>query len=619
MTSGNAQTALSLSRIALGCKPDWLLAIGYGVLVMIFSVLTWAGGFNGLELASIDRQFGWLSSVATATVPEDVVVVGLDEVSLKEFNVPIAALHRQIGGFFEAMAEAKVRAVGLDVVLPELSYDGVQPGLDVALARGILALRAIAPLVLGQTASANGRLRAIHPLYANLTGPDGLGSVLVAKDSDGIVRRFDEHIGVDDMLVPSLPGQLVRRLGANVTSGLIPLFRVNPMRYVPLRDVLSWHASGDVKHLRQIFEGKVVLFGSVLDFDDLHLVALPLSVGDSGGVTHGVFILAAQVRSLLSGDLIREMPLLASFALTLTCTATWWLRPSRSVWLAAPLLLIGVGAMSMQLLVSGWIVPAATWGIAMLVGMTARLSLVSWQAATQRRRMRLAFGGLVSPGVLEEILSGRLHPQLGGERRHVCVLFSDIRSFTALSEHLPPEVVSELLNRYFERMVSCVHRHGGTLDKFIGDGLMAFFGAPNEVPNPSADAFYAASDMLIELEVLNREQRNQNAPVLAIGIGLHYGPAFLGYVGSKDRYDYSAIGDTVNSSARLEGLAKGLGYPIILSDTVRALLPEVTGFTCLGKQAVKGRAEINVFGWKPLAASLSEEVDEGVKNGKIAI
>lgn len=575
------------------------LAVGWTVLVALFAVVLRMGGLDRLELSALDQQFQWLSTLPQEPIDDDVVVVGLDEAGLQEFAVPVAILHRQVGGFFEAMALARAHAVAIDVVLPSFSYDSFQPGLDAALARGMLSLRPVAPLVLGQTATADGRLRPLHPLFTNLAGPQGLGSVLVVKDLDGQVRRFDERIGVDGQAVASLPGQVARSLQVPVRFGVMPLFLSKPAKYVPLQDVLAWKARGDVDKLTKAFGGKVVLLGSMLDFDDLHPVTVPLEVSDSGGVTHGVFLLAAQVRGLMRDNLIRELPAGAGLALALLCTLTWWIRPSKWVWGVGLMVMAGVVVVSLQLLQAGWLTPLITIELALFAGLSGRLAMVSWQAASERRRLRLAFDGLVSPGVLKEILSGRLHPQLAGERRQVCVLFSDIRSFTTLSEHLAPEVVTELLNRYFERMVSCVHRHGGTVDKFIGDGIMAFFGAPREVGNPCVDAFNASADMLEDLEVLNIEQRDRNGPALAIGIGLHFGPAFLGYVGSKDRHEYSAIGDTVNSSARLEGLTKESGYPLIVSDTVLSLLPQVSGFTALGKQAVKGRAAIDIFGWKP--------------------
>jgi len=253
----------------------------------------------------------------------------------------------------------------------------------------------------------------------------------------------------------------------------------------------------------------------------------------------------------------------------------------------------------LKLLLAGWALPCASVVLAMAAGLGGRAVWVSLQNAAERRHLKSAFGGFVSPSVLEEILSGRLAASLNGERRMICVLFSDIRNFTTLSEKMAPEAVTEFLNRYFELMVGCIHQNGGTIDKFMGDGIMAFFGAPRDVDNPCEDAFRAATTMLIKLQELNGEWEKENHQKLSIGIGLNYGPAFLGYIGSKDRHEYSAIGDAVNLAARLEGLTKGSGYPIMVSSTVLDSLPQVTGFTDLGKQAVKGRSDAHVFGWKP--------------------
>ena len=211
--------------------------------------------------------------------------------------------------------------------------------------------------------------------------------------------------------------------------------------------------------------------------------------------------------------------------------------------------------------------------------------------------MRATFDGFVSPQVLQEILAGRLHPDLTGERRDVCVLFSDIRGFTTLSENMAPEAVTDLLNRYFERMARTIHACGGTLDKFIGDGIMAVFGAPKVSDTPCSDAFRAAREMIDEVQAFNREQHALGGPAIAIGIGLHHGPAFLGYIGSRERHEYSAIGNTVNTASRLESLTKDVGYPVVLSTEVAHRLPDQDAIENLGTHEVKGRAALEVFGW----------------------
>jgi adenylate cyclase len=564
--------------------------------VAIFSAFTIG---SAPELNWFDQQLKWLAQERQPFPQEDIVVVGIDDASLKSAGVPVATLHRQLGQFLGAMAQAKPQAVGLDLVLPEHSYDQLQPGLDAALARGILAMRNQAPLVVGRGANADGQLRPPHPLFANLLGTGGLGTIFVHRDKDGRVRRFDEQIGQDEQTIPTFSGQLARPLNIPVRAGLLPLQRGALLNYIPLQDVLQWESDKNLEQLQKTFGGKVVVLGSLLSHDDQHGVAVNPTRASSAATTHGVFIHAIQLRALMNDALLREIPPVWGILMAIILACTWLLRPGVSTWIGVATMVAGLLAASSYLLQAGWVIPAMTWSLALLGGLGSRTALAAWQSAAERRRLRKAFDGFVSPGVLKEILAGRLSPSLAGERRDVCVLFSDIRSFTTLSENLPPEVVSDLLNRYFERMASAIHRHGGTLDKFIGDGIMAFFGAPQPSNNAAGEAFRTAQDMLVELDQFNSEQDRRSAPRIAIGIGLHYGSAFIGYVGARARHEYSAIGDTVNTASRLEGLTKEAGYPVVMSSAVSAKLQD--GATCvsLGTLPVKGRAAVEAFGWKP--------------------
>ena len=552
-----------------------------------------------LDMRWLDQALVVLSADRQAMTNESVVVVGIDDDSLKQFGTPVAIMHRQIGGLLEAMAAAQASAVGLDVVLPGHSYDVIQQGLDAALARGMLALRNRAPLVIGLGANADGSPRLLHPLFASLVGADGVGAAFVHHDRNGYVRRFDERIGTKGEVVPTLVGQLARRLDVPVHNGLLPLHRGALFSYVPMQTVLAWQAAGDVDSLREHFAGRIVLVGSLLAHDDQHLLAvLPTSGGHAGSV-HGVFVHAVQIRALLNDALMVELPRWVALGIMLALTATWALMPGWRAWLMVIVLVALVQIGALTALKSGLVLPAASWSLALFGGLAMRTAVVAWQTATERRRLRLVFDGFVSPAVLKQILAGKLNPDLAGERREICVLFSDIRSFTSLSEHMPPEAVTDLLNRYFERMASAIHRRGGTLDKFIGDGLMAFFGAPMASANPCQDAFHTACDMLKELDDFNAEQQARGSPTVAIGIGLNFGNAFIGYVGSRDRHEYTAIGDTVNSASRLEGLTKETGFPIVLADNVLAHLSDDVQCTMLGALSVKGRAPIQAVGWKP--------------------
>ena len=148
------------------------------------------------------------------------------------------------------------------------------------------------------------------------------------------------------------------------------------------------------------------------------------------------------------------------------------------------------------------------------------------------------------------------------------MLFADIRGFTTLSEGLAPQAVIALLNRYFEQVNQAIHGAGGTISCFMGDGVMAIFGAPQSMEKPSVAAFAAARVMLEALQGLNAELQAEGRAPIAIGIGLHVGEAIVGHLGSQARHDYSAIGDAVNVASRIEGLTKELGHPVICSQAV---------------------------------------------------
>jgi class 3 adenylate cyclase len=166
---------------------------------------------------------------------------------------------------------------------------------------------------------------------------------------------------------------------------------------------------------------------------------------------------------------------------------------------------------------------------------------------------------------------------------------------------MPPEEVVAFLNEYFEEMVTAIHDAGGTLDKFIGDGIMAFFGAPNRLENPCDAALGAAQEMLVRMERYNDARLARGQDEVRMGIGLHYGEVVVGQVGSRTRREFTAVGDVVNTASRLEGLTKDQGLPVVVSDAVHRQLSEAARarvpFEPLGALPIRGRASLELWGW----------------------
>jgi len=184
------------------------------------------------------------------------------------------------------------------------------------------------------------------------------------------------------------------------------------------------------------------------------------------------------------------------------------------------------------------------------------------------RQIRAAFQHYVSPAVVNEILKKPDQLALGGEKRKMTVLFSDIRGFTTLSETIPPEKLTRLLNLYLTTMTDCVFEHAGMLDKYVGDELMALFGAPLKTEQHVLDACLTALDMIQKLDIVRHEWTKENVSNLNIGIGIHTGEMIVGNMGSKRIFDYTVIGDSVNLGSRLEGTNKVYGTHIIISEDV---------------------------------------------------
>jgi adenylate cyclase len=339
-----------------------------------------------------------------------------------------------------------------------------------------------------------------------------------------------------------------------------------------------------------VFRDKIVLIGSFAP--SLHDVfGTPFSATQPMA---GVEIQANLIETLLAGNPI--IPLAEwqhALVFILLCGLTIWpsvqLKPVKAlavVFVFAALFTLGcVIAFSEY---RYWVpVTPALLGIMLSHG---GLTLNNYIREQQERlRYRAQFSKYVSRDVVDEILEDREGLALGGKRRHITVLFSDVRGFTSISEKIGPEQVVSFLSEYFARITEIVFKHGGTVDKFIGDGMMAVFGAPKSYGDDALRAVKTGLEMIEMMENLDPKWAKLMGHSLKIGVGINSGDAVVGSIGSELRSDFTAIGDVVNLASRLEGLTKELGVPLLISEYTAAELPQEAPLRRLQQVKVQGR------------------------------
>ena len=563
--------------------------------------LTYFNAHGWLDRKILDWQFQVLREHYPRPLQNDVVVVGIDENAFKTLREPFALWHPHLGKFLRAMAQAKPAVLGMDVVLPDRSYHFLVPQYDQSLLQGLMATKSGAPLFLAQTLDENGKFRSIFPPYVSVAGKDSLASVMVCLDDDGVARQLDKNTCPTLELNATLAEKMAAQMGSQQGGrGFIDFAVGDAFTYIPFTQVLSWFDQQDEQRLASAFRGKPVLLGVTLPFLDRITMPTPLLLEEPMNLrVPGVLLHAQTLRSLLSNGLIRPLPQTSLLLLTALASLFWFGRNSLIKLVVAAVFLCSLGAVSLLLLWRGIYLPVTGILASGAIAFTGRMGWEMLIQIREKRFIRNAFSSYVSPQILKEIMAGRLAQTLGGTRKNVCVLFSDIRNFTTYCEKKSPEEVILLLNEYFSEMTLAIHKHGGTVDKFIGDGIMAFFGAPQPLECAEQNALETAQDMLVSLHSLNERLATRGIAPIKIGIGLNSGEVVIGHVGSATRHEYTAVGDVVNTASRIEGLTKELQYPILCSSTVAEGVNFSGGLIDLGKHPIKGRSDIHVYGWKP--------------------
>ena len=590
------------------------LATNWFVIAALFSVLALVDyGWSGFTRI-IDQRAGDVLLVINANrrpQSDRVVIVDIDQRSLELMNEQAGSWPwpRSVHGeLIDQISAQGPRAIAFDVLFNEL--DVYRPEQDTALAD---AVARHPDVLLAMTLNADGAGAWVHDMpsavgaqpvsrpphdvrvplmlpLVMLRHPEAMrgGLINFTADSDRVGRHHQLYLERSGWRFVSLPARLMQTIGRPLPQRqTIMLNWRHNWRHVSYADIyldgLRQHPLRDPHEFRD----KIVVVGtSAPGLSDLRLAPL-------GSTYPGVEILATAIDNLVAGDWLREAPRGPMLALALVLcglVAGGFAAGISAARLGYALsgVTLAIIALAWLALVYGTFVPvfgALAFGWANYLTCSAAAYL---QERTQRLRTSTMFKRFLDPQVVNDLIArGEIDYRTNAQSRELTVLFSDIRGFTALSETARPEDVVALLNRYFSRQVEVIFRHGGTLDKFIGDCIMAFWGAPTAWPDHAERAVAAAIEMSAVLDSL-RSDLGELGAELEVGIGIHTGNAVVGFIGSDDRLDYTIIGDTVNLASRIEGLTKGIAR-ILVSEATRDAIGDARGWHDRGMHQVKGR------------------------------
>jgi adenylate cyclase len=476
--------------------------------------------------------------------------------------------------------------------------------------------------------------RVVFPPFAGLAdAAAGFGHNLFLFDRDGPMRHVVPFVRADGGVIPSLGVAAALRVGgikaADVRLEGRTLYfgdRAMPMAW---NTVAS--SDGDIRYLwgllnyrgpsfprgvtyksysffDLLYSNEQIQAGAKPDVDPAQFTDKIVFVGVSAsgladrfetpfslGTMPGIQVHAAAADDILSNRFMHPIDRRVRIATVLmagviagaiaTLLPAWWATAATALMIAA------FAIVAERVFATGYWMNVTQPFAAASVSLLAGVAYQYFVEGREKRKMKKLFGQYVSKDVYQQLVADPTRARLGGARREMTVLFSDIRGFTSVSEKGRPEDIVQTLNEYFTRMVEIVFRHRGTLDKFVGDMVMALFNAPLDDPDHADHAVAAALEMIDELTRLNEQWAAQGRPVLDIGIGINTGPMIAGNIGSEQIMSYTVIGDAVNLGSRLESLNKNYGTRIIISEATRKSLTGHYEFRPLGDVVVKGKTQ----------------------------
>ncbi len=590
-----------------------------GLLVSVaVTAFSRTGVLAGWETRAVDTFLFLRDRVAA---PEITLVV-IDDDAFQALGQRQPLSRRYVADLADFLLTSGARVVAFDLVLTAPTAPAEDQALLATVSRWSAARPGsllFATFAMPADPDGAGGYTLLPPFAPELAGLLGFANAPIG--ADGMVRRFTPVLPrAGGGWLPALslttlaasaglpPAELAKRLAGDGAAIPLPLREPSGALAGPTETPVSQLAA---RSWRIDFTGPVGAFttfpseplvqlaraGTIPDQDNPfrdRIVLVGATFAESRdhfptptGLMAGVEIHAHMVNTLLSRRALLPPPWYLNVALlTLVCVSisvlSLWLRP---LWLA----LVGLALVAGLVAASYEAYTRGGYWLDFLAPLIGMLVYLQGAHVLRRRRLRSAFGQYVSPEIMDRVL--QTGTPLGGEVRRVTVLMSDLRGFTTMAERLAPEIVSEMLNEYFTAMVDVILAHRGLVQDFIGDAIMAVYGAPLDDPEHCWHAAHTAVAMHAALEGLNRRWEAQDRGPLAMGIAVHTGEAFAGTLGAPRKKKYAVLGDTVNTTSRMEGLNRDLGTGILISGAVLAVLKDRVVVRDRGSVTVKGRRQ----------------------------
>ena len=564
------------------------------------------------------KSFDLIQKYDTPTVSEDIIIVEIDEKSIEQ-NGQWPWKRTVLADVIWRLREAGAGIIVLPILFSEDDRLGGDMDLAQALVQNGIVIAQAGTTQTNKNAVPRGVAKIGDPLpwlfeWPGMLGPipllgdnvDGVGVVNTTPEIDGVVRRLPLLMRVGEEVYPSValevirvavgdPSYQVKASEGGVIALRVPKFKtIKTDQYA--RIWLRWNKQFPTLSITDDFSsvaGKTVIIGNTAQ-------GISTVIATPNGEQYSHTAMAVSLQTVINGDNIVRLDtatfleyvaagVLAVIIILLAGFAPYWLVGAflLTVWSGTAYGAYFYFVKHLQLWDASWIILVTT-----ITGFHAVFNRFVKEFSL-KQQIKKQFEHYLAPAMVKKLQKDPSLLKLGGETRTMTFMFSDIRGFTPISEKYKgnPEGLTKLINRFLTRMTDIIIKNGGTIDKFMGDCIMAFWNAPIDDGQHEEHAVQAALEMQEELVILNKELESENLPIINIGIGINTGEALVGNMGSDQRFDYSVIGDAVNLAARLESSSKTLGKTLVVGEQTAKAAKLNYNFDYVDEITVKGKTE----------------------------